>query len=96
MEAAVLSDALVRLSQHWVEGLVAVSECRRGVSRDGKGSNVNLERIKYERSASVQQIPGVHQDLSLCILSYHPLVGVCRVVGSIQEFTVLQLFAQSL
>lgn len=41
-EAAVLSDALVGLPQHRVKGLVAVSERRRGVTRDSEGSNVNL------------------------------------------------------
>lgn len=42
VEAPVFSDALVRLPKQWVEGLVAVPERRRGVSRDGKGSDVNL------------------------------------------------------
>lgn len=97
MEAPVLSDTLVRLSKHWVEGLVAVSECRRRVSGDGKGSNVNLEQIEYECSESPGQIPVYEaRSSSQCIISYHPLVRVCRVVGSIQEFTVLQLFTQSL
>lgn len=41
-EAPVLSDALVGLPQHRVKGLVAVSECHRGVTRDSEGSNVNL------------------------------------------------------
>lgn len=46
-EAAVLSDALVGLPQHRVKGLVAVSERRRGVTRDSEGSNVNLWEVKY-------------------------------------------------
>ena len=41
-ETAVLSDALVGLPQHRVKGLVAVSERRRRVTRDGEGSDVNL------------------------------------------------------
>lgn len=55
-EAPVLSDALIRLPEHWVKGLVAVSECRRGVTRDSEGSDVNLEETKSERSASVLQM----------------------------------------
>lgn len=46
-EAAVLPDALVGLPQHRVKGLVAVSECRGGVTRDSEGSNVNLWEMKY-------------------------------------------------
>lgn len=45
-EAPVLSDALVSLPQHRVKGLVAVPERRSGVTRDSKGSNVNLLEIK--------------------------------------------------
>lgn len=107
VEALVFSDELVRLSKHWVEGLVAVPECGRGVSRDGKGSNVDLEQIQYQHSASGPQVArrtprylsvGLqpHWWASLCISSYHPLVGVCRAVGSVQELAVFQLLAQSL
>lgn len=56
-EAPVLPDTLVRLSKHWIEGLVAVSECRRRVPRDGKGSDVDLEQINYQHSASLGQVP---------------------------------------
>lgn len=41
-EAAVLSDAFKGLPKHRVKGLVAVSEHRSGVTRDCKGSDVNL------------------------------------------------------
>ena len=45
-EASVLSDALKGLPQHRVEGFVSISEGGGGVTRDGEGSNVNLNRIK--------------------------------------------------
>lgn len=41
-EAAVVSSAFKGLTQNWVKGLVAVSEGRGGVTRDSKGSNVDL------------------------------------------------------
>ena len=65
-EAAVLPDALVRLPQHRVERLVSVPERRRGVTRDGKGSNVNLkERNQY------MWIILTHKALSYLIVSMH-------------------------
>lgn len=45
-EAPVLSDALKGLPQHRVEGFVAISERRGGVTGDGECSNVNLYQIK--------------------------------------------------
>lgn len=48
-EAAVLPDALVRLTQHRVEGFVAVPERRRGVTGDREGSDVNLREMKYKK-----------------------------------------------
>lgn len=45
-EAAVISSAFKGLPQNWVKGLVAVSESRSGVTRDSKGSNVDLW-VKY-------------------------------------------------
>lgn len=47
-EATILSDALEGFPQHWVKGLVAVSERCSGVTRDGEGSNVNLYEIKQK------------------------------------------------
>lgn len=41
-EAKVLSSAFKGLPQNWVKGLVAVSEGGGGVTRDSKGSNVDL------------------------------------------------------
>lgn len=103
-EAPVFSDALIRLPKHWVKGLVAVPECRRGVTRDSKGSNVNLEETKSERSASVLQMLEcaprcirVAANTSVNVkVSYHPLVWVRCVVGGIQQFAVLQFFTQPL
>lgn len=41
-EATILSSAFKGLPQNWVKGLVAVSEGGGGVTRDSKGSNVDL------------------------------------------------------
>lgn len=41
-EATIISGAFKGLPQNWVKGLVAVSESRSGVTRDSKGSNIDL------------------------------------------------------
>lgn len=46
-EAPVLSDTFIGFSQHRVKGFVAISERSSGITRDCKGSNIDLQEIKY-------------------------------------------------
>lgn len=42
-KASVLSDAFIGLTQHRVEGLVAVSPGSPGIARDGECSHIDLK-----------------------------------------------------
>ena len=95
-EAAVLPDALEGLSQQRVEGFVVVPERRGGVTGDSKGSDVNLQERK-DNHLSVRPFPIRPTKPSAGVdWTHHPLVGVRRVVGGVQQVAVLQLLTEPL
>lgn len=48
-KTSILSDALIGFPQHRIKGLIAVSERRSGITRNSKGSNVDLDKQKQKK-----------------------------------------------